>query len=75
MTTFNYRAYNLPIDYCPDEHGFWLDGGEEERVLELMRQRIKDLDRAAGAEKEWGRFLQGVGSHSFFDKVKSLWRR
>ena len=74
MTTFNYRAYNLPIDFCPEEHGFWLDSGEEERVLELMKQRIKDLDRTAVAEGEWAKFLQGVGSHSFFGKLKNLFR-
>ena len=74
MTTFNYRAYNLPIDYCPKEHGFWLDAGEEDRVLELMRQRIKDLNRSSGAEAEWARFLKRVGSRSFMDKVKDLFR-
>ncbi|MEE9199256.1 MAG: zf-TFIIB domain-containing protein [Dehalococcoidia bacterium] len=57
MTIFNYRAYNLPIDACNDEHGFWLDRGEETRVLELMKQRIKDLDRSAKAEAEWYGFL------------------
>ena len=75
MATFNYRAYNLPIDYCPDEHGFWLDGGEEKRILGLMQRRTKDLDRAASAEKEWSRFIQGIGSQSFLDKVKSYWKR
>ena len=57
MTIFNYRAYNLPIDSCNDEHGFWLDKGEEKRVQELMKQRIKDLDRSAKAEAEWFGFL------------------
>ena len=75
MTTFNYRAYNLPIDYCPNEHGFWLDKGEEERVLELMGQRIKDLNRSATAEMEWDNFLRRVGSRSFFNKVKDLFKR
>ena len=75
MTTFNYRAYNLPIDYCPDEHGFWLDPGEEKRVLELMKQRIKDLNRSASAEVEWGKFLNNLGSSSFTDKLKGLFKR
>lgn len=57
MTIFNYRAYNLPIDSCDKEHGFWLDRGEEKRVLELMKQRIKDLDRSAKAEAQWFGFL------------------
>ena len=62
MTTFNYRAYDLPIDFCVDGHGFWLDAGEEKRVLELMKKRIKDLKRTASAEKEWAGFLQGLSS-------------
>jgi Zn-finger nucleic acid-binding protein len=32
MIAFNYRAYNLEIDTCKDEHGFWLDGGEDGKV-------------------------------------------
>ena len=38
MDIFNYRAHNLPIEHCPNGHGYWLDKGEEERVLELMKQ-------------------------------------
>ena len=75
MVTFNYRAYNLPIDYCPSEHGFWLDRGEEKRVLELMRQRIKDLNRTATAELEWAKFLGRLGSRSFADQIKNFFRR
>ena len=75
MRAFNYRAYDLELDTCEDEHGFWLDGGEDKRVLELMGQRTKDLSRAANAEKEWSKLLQRVGSRSFFDKVKDLWKR
>ncbi len=62
MTTFNYRAYDLPIDFCVDGHGFWLDAGEEKRVLELMKKRIKDLKRVHSAESEWAGFLQGLAS-------------
>ena len=27
METFNYRAHNLPIDHCTNEHGYCLDEG------------------------------------------------
>ncbi len=57
MTIFNYRAYNLPIDSCDLDHGFWLDKGEERQVQELMKKRIKDLDRSKKAEAEWFGFL------------------
>ena len=41
MDIFNYRAHNLPIDHCPNNHGYWLDKGEEDRVLDLMKQRVQ----------------------------------
>ena len=27
MRAFNYRAYNLELDTCEDQHGFWVDAG------------------------------------------------
>jgi Zn-finger nucleic acid-binding protein len=55
LQAFNYRAYNLELDACKQEHGFWLDSGEAERVREIMRERIKGLERSARAEAEWNR--------------------
>ena len=75
MKWFRYRYYNVELDFCEAEHGFWLDKGEEKRVLEIMEQRIKDLKRSASAEVEWGRFLEGINSRGFMDKVKDLFRR
>jgi Zn-finger nucleic acid-binding protein len=74
MRTFNYRAYNLPIDECEEQHGFWLDSGEEKRVLDLMKQRTKDLKRSASAEDEWGKLLNRLKSKSFSDRMKGLFR-
>ena len=74
MKTFNYRAYDLPLDACEAEHGFWLDKGEEKRVMELMDQRIKDLRRSGSAEEDWGRMLGRLKTKSFSDKIKDLFR-
>ena len=74
MRTFNYRAYDLPLDVCEAEHGFWLDKGEETRVLELMDKRIKDLKRSGSAEAEWGKMLGRLKTKSFSDKIKGLFR-
>lgn len=74
LRAFSYRAYSLELDFCPSEHGWWLDSGEEKRVLELMEQQIKGLERRAGAETEWARFLRNVGSKSFLEKLKDLFR-
>ena len=74
MHWFRYRHYNLELDFCEEEHGFWLDKGEERRVLEIMEQRGKDLKRSASAEVQWNKFLSNINSKSFLDKVKDLFR-
>ena len=75
MQRFYYRANKLELDFCEEGHGWWLDADEERRVLELMEQRIKDLDRKAKAEAEWGNFLAKLRSPSTFGKVKRLFRK
>ena len=75
MQRFDYRGYSLEIDLCEEGHGTWLDAGEDKRILEIMEQRIKDLDRKAKAENEWEGFLQKLSSPSFFSKVKGLFRK
>ena len=57
MRAFNYRAYNLELDTCEDEHGYWLDAGEEGRVRDIIEDRVRGLERAATAEASWGKFL------------------
>ena len=74
MRAFNYRAYELELDFCESEHGWWLDRDEEKRVLELMEQRIKNLARKGTAEQEWARFLRNAKSKSFLEKFKGLFR-
>jgi Zn-finger nucleic acid-binding protein len=71
MTAFNYRANNLELDSCPDDHGYWLDAGESDRVVDLIEQRVRDLDRAATAEASWGGFLQKLRG----DKKGGLFKR
>jgi len=75
MQRFNYRAYDVELDFCEQGHGTWLDAGEEKRVLELMERRIKNIERKAKAEAEWGDFIKKLGSPSFFGKLKGLFRR
>ncbi len=70
MKIFNYRAYNLPIDVCENDHGFWLDKGEAEQVEKLMSQRIKDLKRSSSAEKAWVGFVKKLKTRSLMDRIK-----
>ena len=74
MRAFNYRAYNLEVDTCEQEHGFWLDAGEEGRVRDIMDERVRGLARAASAEESWGKFLGHIGNRSVWDKIGGLFR-
>jgi Zn-finger nucleic acid-binding protein len=59
LVEFQYRLYSLKLDFCPhNEHGFWLDAGEDERVLEIMRQRSSEMRRKREVETEWRAMLR-----------------
>jgi Zn-finger nucleic acid-binding protein len=64
MLAFNYRAYNIELDSCEQEHGFWLDAGEVGEVRDTIEERVRGLKRAATAEESWGKFLDGIGGKS-----------
>jgi uncharacterized protein len=70
MTAFNYRAYGVELDSCEDQHGFWLDAGEDGRVRDIIQERVHGLQRSANAEAAWDRFLDGLGGRG---KGGSLW--
>ncbi len=71
MTSFNYRAYNFEMDACTDEHGYWLDAGEDGRVRDIVEERVRGLERSASAEAAWGRFLGGLkGGGGLFKRRK-----
>jgi len=67
MHEFQYRLYDLKLDYCPEQHGFWLDAGENERVLQIMRTQQARIGHKKDAETEWKQVLQGL--HSFIHKT------
>lgn len=69
MMEFQYRLYNLNLDYCSENaHGFWLDAGEEERVIEAMNKRVGEIERKLDAEMEWKQVLKNM--HSFLKNKK-----
>lgn len=72
MTVFNYRAYGVEMDTCDEQHGFWLDSGEEGRVRDIIEERVQGLQRASNAEAAWDRFLDGLGGRG---QGGSLWDR
>ena len=66
LQEFQYRLYDLKLDTCPTHHGFWLDAGEDERVLQIMRTQRDRIARKTEAEADWKRTLFGL--HSFLHK-------
>jgi Zn-finger nucleic acid-binding protein len=71
LSQFQYRLYDLNLDYCAGNlHGFWLDAGEDERVMAIMRQRAQDYLRKGNAENEWSGILRKFRSKSFWDVFK-----
>jgi len=75
MKRFQYRLYDLEMDFCEDGHGYWLDEDEDKRVLELMKKEEKDLGRKVLAEDRWGAHVRYLRSGSFIDKVRDMFRQ
>ena len=67
LQEFQYRLYNLKLDYCVNKHGFWLDEGEDVRVMGIMAVRATEIQRRMDAEAEWQQTLKAM--HSFFKKL------
>ena len=69
LDEFQYRLNDLKLDYCAtNDHGFWLDAGEDERVMSIMQQRAGDIQRKVDAEAAWKQTL--IEMHSFLRKRK-----
>ena len=69
LDEFQYRLYDLKLDYCAENnHGFWLDAEEDERVMTFMRQRAGDIQRKVDAESTWKQTLKEM--HLFLKKRK-----
>jgi Zn-finger nucleic acid-binding protein len=70
MKTFEYREYGLQLDFCEDQHGFWLDAGEDKRVLDLMKEEEKNLGRTVLAQDRFAAHLRFLRSGSFLDRLR-----
>lgn len=69
MEEFRYRLYDLKLDACTaNDHGFWLDAGEDERVMEIMQKRAKEMERKVNAESEWKEVLHDL--HAFLERKR-----
>lgn len=66
LQEFQYRLYDLRLDYCENQHGFWLDEGEDARVMGIMAARAAEVQRKVDAEFEWRGMLKAM--HAFLKR-------
>ncbi len=72
MQRFDYRAHDLQLDACDQEHGFWVDAGKADHVREIMRQRVSDVHHADAAERTWQREREAGFQPGIIDRVRKL---
>lgn len=74
LRKFKYRLYDLEMEYCENQHGYWLFENEDTRVLELMKQEERNLKKNVNAEDKWMAMVRHMHSPSFLSKVHDLFR-
>lgn len=71
MTRFRYRGYNLEIEACPGDAGFWLDKSEDREIRDVMKRRGANLSRSASAQRSWHQAKRGVRP-GVFQRIKQM---
>jgi Zn-finger nucleic acid-binding protein len=69
MQKFYYRWEELELEVCPSNHGFWLDAGEEEKLLTFIDKFEKDLYVKLVGEEDWERRKRNMKSDSWLAEL------
>ncbi len=72
LKKFDYRFYDLQMEFCEDGHGYWLDEDEDNRVLELMKEEEKGMVRKYIDENRWGNRLNFFRSGGFLKTLRGM---
>lgn len=72
MKSFDYRFFDLKMDFCEEGHGYWLDKDGDTRVLELMKKEEADVQRKYLLEDRWGAHLRAMRSGKFLERLREL---
>ncbi|HEX3664197.1 MAG TPA: zf-TFIIB domain-containing protein [Rhizomicrobium sp.] len=72
MQGFQYRLYDLEMDYCTEGHGYWLEADEDKRVLALMKTEEINLGRKVLAEDRFAAHLRYLRSGTFMDRMREF---
>jgi len=75
LARFKYRAFRLELECCRHLHGYWLDAGEDERILALMRKTEVAALRKLDAEARWRHFRTHLRSRSILTYLRKLFSR
>lgn len=70
LNRFQYRFYDLQMEFCENQHGYWLEDDEDTRVLVLMRQEEQDLQRKLRVEDRWASTLRRMRSGSLLERLR-----
>lgn len=74
MKTFNYRAYELELDFCDEGHGYWLEAGEDKQLLDWMKEEEARVKRSGRAQKNWTSLVRQLHSTTLRERLRDLFR-
>ncbi|HTX51700.1 MAG TPA: zf-TFIIB domain-containing protein [Caulobacteraceae bacterium] len=74
MKTFNYRAYELELDFCDEGHGYWLEAGEDRQLLNWMKEEEARVKRSGKAQKNWTSLVGDLHSNGLRERLRELFR-
>ena len=74
LRKFKYRLYDLEMEFCENQHGYWLYEDEDTRVLELMKQEETRLKKNVKAEDKWAAMVRHMHSSLFFGNLRDRLR-
>ena len=72
LKKFNYRWENLELEFCEKGDGFWLDEGEETRIIQIIKQNADETERSSKAESIWTNHLKRLQSPSIIGKIQDM---
>jgi Zn-finger nucleic acid-binding protein len=70
LRRFQYRFYDMEMEFCENQHGYWLENDEDTRVLELMRQEEQGEERRLRVEDRWAATLRRMRSGSLLERLR-----
>jgi Zn-finger nucleic acid-binding protein len=74
MKTFNYRLYELELDFCEEGHGYWLEAGEDKQLLGWMKEEEARVKRSGKAQKSWTSLMRSLHSNTLRERLRELFR-